>query len=453
MARLQDTTQLLDRALDAHEAGHLAEAEAAYRRILTTNPGNALVHNNFANLLRQTQRAAQAESHCRRALELLPDSADILNNLGGVLEDLARLPEAEAAYRRALALKPGFAVTHSNLGALLEKLDRFAEAEVVYRHALVLDPNMAAARFNLGTLLLAQGRYVDGWEYFEARREVYAEHGVLPFPRWNGESLEGKSLLLLPEQGYGDTIQFVRYAALLKERGLAMLSLVCGDAMLPLLRTVAGIDALITDPAALRYHDYWSSPLSLPYGFGTTLETIPARIPYVGVPASRVETWRERLPEGGVRVGLVWKGNPEHVNDANRSLQHFSELAPLWAVPGIQFITLQMGQAQDEPKACEMRQPAVALGHEIRDFGDTAAIVAQLDLVICVDTSIAHLAGALGVPCWVMLPKLGLDWRWLMQSVDSPWYPKGMRLFRQTAAARWPEVIQNVAAALSRWGV
>jgi tetratricopeptide (TPR) repeat protein len=451
MARLDDTSRLLEQALDAHEAGHLAEAEAAYVRLMQTEKSNALVYNNFANLLRQTRRAEQAEIHYRRALELWPDSADILNNLGSVLEDLYRLTEAELAFRRALALKPDFAAAHCNLGALLEKLDRFTEAEAVYRHALALNPDLAAAQFNLGTLLLAQGRYADGWKHYEARREVYEEHGLLPFPRWNGERLEGKSLLLLPEQGYGDTIQFVRYASLLKGQGLAKLSLVCSHAMLPLLQTVAGVDALITEPGALRPHDYWSSPLSLPYGFGTTLETIPARIPYMGVLAACLEKWRARLPAEGVRVGIVWKGNPEHLNDANRSLTHFSDLSALWAVPGVQFISLQKGQGENEPNACVERQPAIALGHEIRDFGDTAGIVAQLDLVICVDTSIAHLSGALGIPCWVLLPKLGLDWRWLMQGDGSPWYPKSMRLFRQSASGGWPEVIQNVATALSDW--
>lgn len=408
--------QLVDAAFDAQQKGDLAGAERLYRTLLDTGDHAGVAHNNLANLLRQSGRLPEAVDHYRRALEALPDAAQIRANLADTLEGLRRYEEAETEYRRALELQPD-------------------------------SPKM---RFNYGLMLLAAGRYAEGWPYYEARAQVFHEHGALPFPQWRGEDLHGKTLLLLPEQGYGDTIQFVRYASLLKARGLAKLSVACKPALVPLLRTVQGIDALITDPQGLHLHDYWDSLLSLPYRFGTTLESIPAPIPYVGVFTHRLETWRARLPGDGIRVGLAWKGNPDHGNDAERSLHHFSALLPLWSVPGVRFVSLQVGGAEAEARSCAARQPALCLGDEIRDFGDTAAIVAQLNLLICVDTALAHLAGALGVACWVMLPRGGVDWRWHRTGVQSPWYPKDMYLFRHRETGEgWQGVIGDVRDALA----
>ena len=406
--------QLVEAALDAQQQGDFAGAERLYRQALEADRHNGIAHNNLANLLRTSGRFTDAVDHYRHALEAMPDSAPIRSNLADTLETLQRYDEAEAEHRRALELQPDY----------------------------------AEARYNYALLLLAAGRYAEGWPYYEARAEVFHEHGELPFPRWHGEDLQGKTLLLLPEQGYGDTIQFVRYASLLKARGLARLSVICKPALAPLLRTVQDIDALVTDPQGLHLHDYWDSLLSLPCRFGTTLESIPARIPYVGVFANRLESWRQRLPNDGVRIGLVWKGNPEHENDANRSVPHFSALQPLWSVPGVRFVSLQVGGAETEARECAAQQPALCLGDEIHDFGDTAAIIGQLNLVICVDTAVAHLAGALGVACWVMLPRRGVDWRWQRAGMRSPWYPNDLYLFRQGEAG-WRGVIGDVRNALA----
>ena len=405
---------LLQAALAAYQQGDIRQAEALCRRVLERDERNGIAHNNLANLLRQSGRRSEAKSHYERALAQMPASAEIRSNLAGVLEDLREYDTAEIEYRRALAVRPDF----------------------------------AEARFDLGLLLLSAGRYAEGWACYEARAQVFAEHGTLPFSQWSGEDLSGKSLLLLPEQGYGDTIQFARYAPLLKARGVKTLSMLCKPELAPLLRTIEGIDEFVTDPAALRMHDYWDSIMSLAYRFDTTLETIPAKIPYVGVFANRLEAWRERLPADGVHVGLVWKGNPEHDNDAERSMRHFSELLPLWSVGGIRFVSLQVGQAEAETDGTDAWQPIVRLGTEIRDFGDTAAIVAQLNLVICVDTAVAHVAGALGVACWLMLPGVGTDWRWRRSGNQSTWYPKGMYLFRQGPGG-WPALIDEVRAALA----
>jgi tetratricopeptide (TPR) repeat protein len=404
---------LLQSALDAYQEGDLKRAEDIFRDVLAKDDRHAMAHNNLANLLRQTGRFNEAEAHYRRALERMPDSAEIRNNLAGALENIQQYEQTEVEYRRALALQPDF----------------------------------NEARFNLGLFLLAAGRYEEGWAHYEARSQVFREHGTLPFPHWDGEDLRGKTLLLLPEQGYGDTLQFVRYARLLKAQGAARISAICKPELAPLLRTVEGIDAVITEPQALHAHDYWDSWMSLPWRLGTTFESIPATIPYVGVFANRLDMWKARLPAEGVRVGLVWKGNPDHHNDTERSLRHFAELLPLWSVRGVSFISLQTGSAEAEAEQCMAQQPALCLGREIRDFADTAAIIAQLNLVICVDTAVAHLAGALGIACWVMLPRSGVDWRWHRAGVQSAWYPKGMYLFRQNQTG-WSGLVGDVRDAL-----
>ena len=406
--------QLIESAWQAWQQGDLTAAEHAYRSVLDRDDRNGLAHNNLANLLRQCGRFREAEAHYCRALEQMPHSAEIRNNRAGTLERLHQYEQAEIEYRRALELKPDF----------------------------------AEARFNLGMLLLSAGRYTEGWQYYEARLEAFGEHGHLPFPQWNGEDLSGKTLLLLPEQGYGDTIQFIRYVPLLKARGTEKISVICKPVLAPLLRTVEGIDALVTDPQALHVHDYWASLMSLPQCMDTSVESIPAKIPYVGVFTNRLESWQARLPNDGLRVGLVWKGNADHENDAQRSLSHFSDLAPLWSVSGIRFISLQVGDAETQADECKVLQPALCLGREIRDFGDTAAIIAHLNLVICVDTAIAHVAGALGVACWLMLPQTGVDWRWHRTGTGSPWYPNDMYLFRQREEG-WPALIEEVKDALA----
>ncbi|SAK98721.1 TPR repeat-containing protein [Caballeronia fortuita] len=406
--------ELIRAAAKAYEAGDLSAAEEKLRASIELDERNGVAQNNLANLLRISGRFDEAVAHYRLALRAHPGSAGIRSNLAGALEELGQYDLAEAEYRAAVRL----------------------------------DPDFAEARFNLALLLLASGNYTDGWVYYEARESVFRDYGALPFPKWNGEDLRGKSLLLLTEQGYGDAIQFCRYIALLRERGVATVTIACKPELAPLLRTTGNIDHVVTDPQSLHMHDYWISLLSLPQRFNTTVDSIPANVPYLGVFGNRIDAWRPRLPADGLRVGLVWKGNPGHDNDAHRSVRHFAELAPLWSVPGIEYISLQVGEAEAECEGRETQQPILRLGRDIRDFADTAAIVAQLNLVICVDTAIAHLAGALGIACWLMLPGRGVDWRWHRLGTTSPWYPEKMFLFRQDARG-WPGVIDDVTRALS----
>jgi len=309
-------------------------------------------------------------------------------------------------------------------------------------------------------MLLLQGRYDEGWREYEARyssdlpepdRFPYPDRA--PFPPWRGEPLAGKSLLIWPEQGYGDEIQFCRYLPLLKRQGAARITLVCKPPLKALMETVEGADAVLSSDdvaEAVAPHDYWTYPLSIPLHCKTTVETIPARLPYLRAPREHAVRWSSRLPSDGFRVGLVWKGSDIHKSDSYRSLPDLATLAPLWTVPGVRFISLQKGRGEDEALHPPAGQALLHLGAGIADFADTAAIMKQLDLVISIDTAAAHLAGALAKPCWVLLPAYRCDWRWLQAREDSPWYPGVMRLFRQAPGGDWSGVVQEIKRALMK---
>ncbi|MFM0262589.1 tetratricopeptide repeat protein [Paraburkholderia sediminicola] len=435
----------------------IAEAETAFHRALELHPDMADAYNNLGTLFAESRRFVEAEAAYCRALEINPAMASTHCNLGTLFAESRRFVEAEAAYRRVLELSPYSAEAHVNLGNLFMRTRRFVEAETAFLRALELKPDYVEVRVNLGFCLLHLGRYREAWDYYESRCHVDPkDSGItppqfLPFPEWKGQPLANKSLVIWQEQGFGDQVQFVRYASLLKRRGASRITVVCDPVLGPLLETAEGVDAVITNPNLVPLHDYWSMFLSLPRHFGTTVESIPTPLPYVFPLRERTQRWQKKLPGDGLRVGLVWKGSAPHKNDANRSLSALSALSPLWSVPGVTFVSLQKGHDDAAPPPAE--QPITALGLDIHDFADTAAIVAQLDLVICVDTAVAHVAGALAKPCWVLLPFSGTDWRWLQDRSDSPWYPKGMRLFRQSEHDSWTDVIDKVATALGNWAL
>jgi Flp pilus assembly protein TadD len=437
------------------------EAEACYRRALAIDPASPAAHTNLGLLLGPLQRDAEALVHLRAAVHLAPGSTQVHSNLANLLARLGRENEAERLYRQAIVLAPDAPAAHANLAVLLAGSRREAEAERYFRLALERAPGHALARLNLGYLLLAQGRLAEGWPLHDARYDPGLPNPAtvpprLDFPQWQGQSLAGKSLLVWPEQGLGDEIQFCRYLPLLKAHGARHITWVCKPPLKPLLQTLEGVDEVListVDIGAIAAHDYWTFPLSLPLHAGTTLETIPARLPYLSALPERVESWAGRLPDAGLhdvrlKIGLVWRGNPDNPNDADRSLPALALLAPLWSVPGLRFISLQKGRGEEEVRDPPAAQPLLHLGGDIADFGDSAAIVAQLDLLITVDSAIAHLAGALGRPCWVLLPAHKTDWRWLQERSDSPWYPGSMQLFRQRRRGQWTEVIDEVHAAL-----
>ncbi len=439
------------------DLGQPEAALASYRRLLELKPDFAEAHNNLGVALKDLGQLDAALASYRRAVELKPDYAEAHNNMGTVMQTLGQNDAALANYRLAVRLKPDFADAYYNLGVVLKDLGLLDEAVANYRTALKINPDFAQARENLSMALLSLGQYPEAWRHFEARYDPNMKDRVaspdLNFPQWQGESLTEKSLVIWPEQGLGDEIQFARYIPMLKFRGVTRITLVCKSPLKDLLGTLEGVDAVVSlsEAASLPFHDYWTFPMSLPLHFSTTVETIPAGLPYLSALPERLDLWRYRLPSDGLKVGLAWKGSAGHKNDANRSLPNLSALAALWSVPGVTFVSLQKGQGEEESATPPTGQPIIHLGADIRDFADTAAIVDQLDLVISIDTAIAHLAGALKKPCWVLLPSFGTDWRWFRERADSPWYPGVMRLFRQTKAGDWATTINEVLKALRAW--
>lgn len=438
----------------AMEGGDIAGAEACFSRAVQIAPDFAEAYANLGLLLERRADAEAAEVCYRRSIELNPAYSETHLDLGALLANKKRFAEAELSYLQAIALSPDSPAGWSNLGVLYACMKREGDAEQCYRAAIALDDSYAMARFNLSYLLLRQGRFEEGWSCLEARDWYAALAAHLACPRWQGESLAGKSILIGCEAGHGDMIQFCRYAAVLKARGAASITMLCHPALKSLFSAVDGVDSIIsiTEKIPTSAWDYWTPPLSIPYHCKTRLDSIPAKIPYLQAQPELVAKWAELLPQVGLRVGLVWKGSALFENDADRSLPSIAELALLGTVAGVNFISLQKGAGEEEA----MHPPAglhlTHVGSQLNDFADTAAVVANLDLVICVDTAVAHLAGALGKPCWVLLPEYKTDWRWLRDRTDSPWYPGTMCLFRQTVMGDWSSVVADVALALEQWG-
>jgi tetratricopeptide (TPR) repeat protein len=436
----------------------LPEAEAAFRQAIAFKPDYAEAFYHLGNVLFVQKRLPEAEAAYVDALRHRANLAEAHHNLGCVLEALDRLPDAVDHFQTALTLRPNYPEAQYNLASVLKRLKRFPGAEAAFRQALALRPGYPDAKFYLGTLLLGMGQYDEGWALYESRYEHpgFAHHNsraLLRCPQWHGEDLTGKSLLIWQEDGLGDMIQFARYLPLLKARGAAHITFACAPVLHRLMAHVDGIDAIVDQETALAEasrFDCWTSLLSAPFHMRTTVETIPSATRFTPEPAL-IEQWRVRLDElpRGRKIGLVWKGNPLHHNDVNRSLPSLATLASLWTLPDVSFVSLQKGQGEDEAQHPPTGQPLLNLGSEVTDFADSAAIISQLDLVVCVDTSIAHLAASLGKPCWILLPGNVVDWRWMQGRDDSPWYPQTVRLFRRAAGESWMATVERVREAWS----
>ncbi len=439
---------------------HLAEqrydaAEACFRESLHHLPDLPEAAANLGYVLDKRGETTEAEYWLRRALELAPDCLEPALTLGALLTTAKRFKDAEVICLKAVTLRPESPQPWSNLGVLYAEMKREVEAEQCQRTAMALDPEHLTSRFNLAYVLLRQGRYEEGWACLEARRWYAAFAARMSCPRWTGEPLAGKSLLIGCEAGHGDMIQFVRYAAVLRKQGVRSIDLICHPPLQPLFagQRDLGIDRVFAfdEPLPDGDWDFWTPPMSIPFHCRTTLATIPASIPYLRADPERVAFWQPKLPTGKPRVGLVWKGNPRFENVRDRSLPSLETLEPLGDVAGVHFVSLQKGAGEDEAAAPPGRLNLANLGAGIRDFADTAAVVSQLDLVIAVDTAVAHLAGALGLPCWILLPEYKTDWRWLKERTDSPWYPGVVRLFRQRTMGDWSDVVESLRAALTSW--
>jgi tetratricopeptide (TPR) repeat protein len=432
--------------------GQLDEAVAAYRRAIALNPNLPVAHNNLGNALAEKGRLDEAIAAYRQAITLRPDYAEAHNNLGAALADQGRLDDAIAAYRQALELAPRFAEAHNNLGAALAEEGRLNEAIAAYRQAIVLAPNVPETHYNLSFALLARGDFQRGWDEYEWRWKCtdlkFASRNFAQ-PKWDGSPLGGRAVLLHAEQGFGDTIQFIRYLPLVTQRGGRVI-VECQPELQRLLKTMAGEYQIVSRGQPLPAFDFHCPLLSLPRVFGTTLANLPKTLPYRRTEVGDAGSWQHHLVEHFplAKVGLAWAGNPAHKNNRNRSI-NLARLAPLGRVPGVRLVSLQKGDAAAEAKAPPSGMELIDRTEELKDFADTAALIANLDLVISVDTAVAHLAGAMGKPVWTLLPFVA-EWRWLQEREDSPWYPS-MRLFRQSSLGDWDSVITRATDALSDW--
>ena len=427
------------------------EAISCCRSAVRLKPDYADAHNNLGLALQGVGRHDEAIASCQKALALVPDHAGALNNVGLALEALDRHDDAIASYRKATALRSDFAEAHNNLGNGLQQLLRHEEAIACYQRAQAIAPDFADTHWGESLARLALGDFAAGWQKYEWRwrtKALASEKRDFRRPLWLGEvDLDGKRILLHAEQGLGDTLQFVRYAPLVTARG-AKVTLQVQAALKPLLDTLVGMDAVVTEAAPPRVYDCHCPLLSLPLAFRTTLETVPAKVPYLFPPASKLAEWRPSLSNlGRPTVGVTWSGNATHRNDRNRSIA-LPQLAALFSTPRVQFVSIQKDLRGHEREWLESFPALIHLGEKLQDFADTAAVVLQLDLVVTVDTAAAHLAGALAKPVWVLLP-YAPDWRWLLHREDSPWYPT-MRLFRQSRPGDWETVIDRVAHELVR---
>ena len=439
--------------------GRRDEACAAFRRAIRAKPDAAEIHANLGIALQEAGRPDEALAAYDTAIRINPDYAEAHTNRGNVCKALGRLDDAASAHRMAIWIKPDCAEARFNLGNTLKALGRSDEAIDAYEEAIHVRPDFAEARFNHSMELLLAGDFDRGWAEYEWRLDEACQHlapRTFSRPRWRGENLRGRRILLHAEQGLGDTIQFCRYASLVAARG-GCVTLEVPKLLVGLLSGLAGVTQLIAAGSALPAFDVHCPLMSLPLVFGTRLATIPAPIPYLTAKPDRVVRWRNRLgPSTRLRVGLVWSGGlrpdqPElrEVNERrNIPLRMLGRLNH----PGIDFVSLQKGEpAESEGLALkDIIWPAgnfYNAAPQIGDFEDTAALIETLDLVISVDTSTAHLAAAMGKPVW-LLNRFDSCWRWLEHRDDSPWYPT-LRLFRQTAAGDWPGVMERVAGALA----
>jgi tetratricopeptide (TPR) repeat protein len=435
------------------ERGRLDEAIACCRRALELNPDFPEAHLNLGNALEEQGQFDAAVACFRRARALDPNIPEAHNNLGNVLQMQGKLKEAVACFRSALSLRPAFAEAHLNLGNALQQQGSLDAAIACFRRAIDLRPGYADGHFNLGIALLAQGDLAAGWQEYEWRWKTPHMMKVgqrFAQPQWQGEAAEGRTLLIYAEGGFGDTLQFCRYAPLAAARGLRVIVAV-QKPLVGLLSRLPGVDRVHGFGEELPEFDLYCPMLSMPLALGTTLETIPSAASYLQADATQAASWGARLAGmdiQGLRVGLVWAGNPRlnaprlAAVDLRRSLSP-DRLAPLFGVPNVRFFSLQ----KDGP-AAPGHFPLIDLMQDVGDFADTAALLANLDLVISVDTSVAHLAAALGKPVWV-LDRFDPCWRWIAGRNDSPWYPT-LRLYRQKQPGDWDGVLADVTKDLHR---
>jgi Flp pilus assembly protein TadD len=428
--------------------GHIGQIDPAIDRLrqaIRLKPDLFEAHTNLGVLLGRRGNPDESMAAFIEAIRLRPDVAELQMNLSNALRENWRFEQAIAAAQKAIALKPSLPEAQLCLGAAMACVGRFDRAIDAYRCAIRLRPDFPAAHLNLALAELVTGNFERGWPEYEWRRQCPSALPPRKFAQapWKGHPLDGKTILLHAEQGFGDAIHFIRYAPLVAGRG-GKIVLECQPALVRLFGNFPGVGQIVTTGQPLPAFDYQCPLPSLPGVFGTTMATIPATIPYLAADAEAADAWRKRMEPAGefLRVGLAWAGSPDNRNDRNRSIP-LEKFAPLSAVDGVRFHSLQTAPPPAAGGIVLSDWSAM-----LTDFAETAALIENLDLVISVDTGVAHLAGAMGKPVWLLVP-FPPDWRWLLDRADSPWYPT-IRLFRQETPGDWDGVIRRVAAELSR---
>jgi Tfp pilus assembly protein PilF len=427
------------------QSGEFGRAALLFDRAIDLDPGRASIHCNRGLALQGLGQWEAALACFERAISLDPDYAQAHFNLANTFKDLGRLEAALRAYDRAVALDERYADAYCNRGVVLNELKRLDEAVASYDCAIALEPAHAAAQCNKSFTLLLRGDFTAGWSRYEWRWQLPGEAREKPItaaPLWTGgDDLSGRTLLLRAEQGLGDTLQFCRYVP----RVAALGATVILEAQRPLLNLLAdldGVSQLLVEGAPLPRHDYYCPLLTLPLALGTRLDTIPSAPAYLRSDPAKVDEWQARLGERTrPRVGLVWSGSVTNRNDRNRSIP----LTELWRhLPGgLQYVSLQKDLRAADAAALQATPAILNLANDLLDFSDTAALCECMDVVVCVDTSVAHLCGALGKRTWVLLP-FSPAWRWLLDRNDSPWYPS-IRLYRQHETGQWSDVLGRLA--------
>lgn len=425
--------------------GKLDESEHCLRRAIELNPRIPEAHNNLSSLLRLSKRFDEAIASARKALELNPNSGNAHLNVGAAQKDKGLIEEAMESFKRAAQFGAPKHSVLSNMGDSLRALGQYDQARAALEEAIKAAPDMAVAHWNLSLLYLLAGDLLRGFAENEWRLPVFgSEAQRFSQPMWEGQELNGRTLLLWSEQGFGDTIQFVRYVPLLVQRG-ARVILEVQPPLVSFLEKMDGVAQVVPRGKTVPKCDFQLPFMSLPRVFGTTLQTIPSNVPYLRADEKLLERWQQRIPRepGSLNVGLVWAGNPEHINDRNRSIP-LNQLDPLAQVPDVKWFSLQVGPASAQVASSALKP--IDLSPDLKDFAQTAAAISTLDLVITVDTAPTHVAGALGKPVWIMLPFVP-DWRWLLERPDSVWYPTA-RLFRQESPGNWASEVAQIESAI-----
>ena len=443
--RPEDAHYAYNLGLAWQNSGQTDEAMLCYEKAAMLQPDFFQAHDNLGTLHQEKGQFEIARRLHERALSCKPDHIPALSNLGMALQECGEIEGALSCYEKALSLVPDHPELINNMGYALEQKGRPDEALAFYLKALVLKPDYAKARFNLSLMLLLSGNYGQGFELYESRfngnREMSGSRKVLEslsgISQWRGENLEGKRILIWADQGLGDMLMMLRYLPLMKGE----IAVSCDPALNRLVEGMKGV-SIVDDSMRMECFDFHSPVMSLPLAFGTDIDTIPSIFPYISVPENMKQSWAEKFAGmRGSRVGLVWAGGKRLRRDALRSMPPES-MKPLLDLKGAHYFSLQKGEAESGPRPFSI----VDWMGECQDMLDTAAFIMNLDLVISVDTSVAHLAGALGKDVW-LLNRFESEWRWMTDRDDSPWYPK-MRIFRQDRPGDWKGVIAKAASAL-----